>query len=187
MKRDKRLTQLEKQRADAKAAALKFLDDNEGADGTLPDVHQEAYDALQGKIKQAEERVKLYQQRLELEENEPPIYDSDRDGPTRIEVKPPGFVQDPKKGFETHTEFLNGVIKSTRAGRIDDPRLRFLVADREGLQPEDLELVAATTNDYPLLGKIAYGFKMTNTTSGELYTISLDADGVEGVHCKTFR
>lgn len=59
------------------------------------------------------------------------------DGPTppaepNVNVKQPGFVKDPKKGFRDHVEFLNGVIKSTRAKRIDDPRLRFLVTDHEG-------------------------------------------------------
>ena len=34
---DRRLVQLRRQHEDAKAAALKYLDENESADGTLPD------------------------------------------------------------------------------------------------------------------------------------------------------
>ncbi len=55
-----------------------------------------------------------------------------------------------------------------------------LVADREGLRIEELTLASATTDDYPLLGKSAYSFKVTNTSTGELYYISLDTDGGGG-------
>ena len=130
---DRRLVQLRRQHEDAKAAALKYLDENESADGTLPDERVEGYEALQGKIKQAEQRVELYQERLNLEARQPPIWDEDRDAPKpHIAVKQPGFVMDPKKGFKDHTEFLHGVIKSTKTGRVEDPRLRFLVSDRDG-------------------------------------------------------
>jgi HK97 family phage major capsid protein len=133
--RDRRLDQLVKQHADAKAAALAFLDANEGADGTLPEDKQAAYDELKAKIIQAQSRVQVYQERLALEADSPPAYDDQREedtGPSHIKVKPPGFVKDPRKGFESHTEFLSGVIRSTKAGRIEDPRLRFLVSDSNG-------------------------------------------------------
>jgi len=54
-----------------------------------------------------------------------------------------------------------------------------LVSDREGLDLEELSLASATTDEYPLLGKSAYSFKVMDTSSGELYTISLDMDGEE--------
>jgi len=53
-----------------------------------------------------------------------------------------------------------------------------LVAEREGLSIEDLQVVAATTNEYPLLGTIAYGFKIADP-SGELYVLTLGSDGSE--------
>ena len=130
---DRRMVQLRKQQEQAKQAALDYLDAHETADGTLPDEKVEGYDTLQAKIKQAEQRVSLYQERLELESKQPPIWDEDRDAPkTHITVKQPGFVLDPKKGFRDHTEFLHGVIRSTKTGRVEDPRLRFLVSDRDG-------------------------------------------------------
>jgi hypothetical protein len=54
-----------------------------------------------------------------------------------------------------------------------------LVADREGLDLEELTLASATTDGYPLSGETAYSFKVTDTSTGELYYISLDTDGEE--------
>lgn len=49
---------------------------------------------------------------------------------TRIEIKEPAFVDDPKKGFKTHTEFLMGVMKAQQKGRVEDPRLHYLSGSR---------------------------------------------------------
>jgi len=54
-----------------------------------------------------------------------------------------------------------------------------LIAQREKLDVGNLSLAAATTDEYPLLGKSAYSFKVSNTSTGELYYISLDTDGAE--------
>lgn len=54
-----------------------------------------------------------------------------------------------------------------------------LVADREKLQIEELTLASATTDEYPLLGKSAYSFKVMDNSTGELYYISLDTAGEE--------
>ena len=54
-----------------------------------------------------------------------------------------------------------------------------LVAEREKLQLEDLTLSAATTNEYPILGKTTYSFKVFDAGSGKQYAISLDTDGTE--------
>ena len=54
-----------------------------------------------------------------------------------------------------------------------------LVAEREGIDLANLSLAAGTTNDYPLSGKLAYSFKVIDTTTDNLYAMSLDADGAE--------
>ena len=49
----------------------------------------------------------------------------------------------------------------------------------KGCDAGKLTLTAATTNEYPLSGETAYGFKITDTATGKLYAISIDPDGKE--------
>lgn len=50
--------------------------------------------------------------------------------PTRIKVKEPDFVSDPKKGFSSHTEFLMAAMNAARRGQVNDPRLHYLSGSR---------------------------------------------------------
>jgi Subtilase family len=54
-----------------------------------------------------------------------------------------------------------------------------LIAEREGLDAGKLVLAAATTNQYPLSGKLAYSFKVLDSATGKMYAISIGPDGKE--------
>ena len=48
----------------------------------------------------------------------------------RIEVKTEAWVDDPKKGFKTHTEFLMAAMAAVKRGQVSDPRMQFLSGSR---------------------------------------------------------
>lgn len=125
---------LQRQRKELEKQNAALIASSEKEDRDLTEDEEAAFNANIEQIQALRNREERLDAVLAAELTEPPIATSrDTDaGPGRVEVKPPNFIKDPKKGFQTHTEFLTGVIKSTRAGRVEDPRLRFLVSDREG-------------------------------------------------------
>jgi HK97 family phage major capsid protein len=49
---------------------------------------------------------------------------------TRIEAKTPAWVDDPRKGFKTHTDFLMEVMKAPQRGEVADARMQYLSGSR---------------------------------------------------------
>ncbi len=81
VRRDKRLAELERRVANA-AAHISDIHALAGKQGRVLTAEEQAEVEEAAVLKGAAQKdVERYQERLRLEENEPPIYDSDRDGP----------------------------------------------------------------------------------------------------------
>ena len=65
------------------------------------------------------------------------------DANSQIKVKD-AFLEDPKRGFATHTEFLTAVMDASRVGYTDDVRLKSLIANRNMTAGSDEQ---STTSD----------------------------------------
>ena len=86
----------------------------------------------------------------------------------RIEGQGPVFVDDPKKGFKSHTEFLMAVMQAPKRGRVDDPRLNYLSGTRTRF------LAAAGSDEQGAYSDPYGGFLVPIGFSPNLLTIPAD-------------
>lgn len=129
-----RLKKLQDRKA-ALAASQKKLLETADADGRteLNEAEKTQWDANAAELVSVEAGLKRELELQEIERSMSPVRDvnestaEERAALTGIRVKD-NFVDDPKKGFKTHREFLLAVMETGRRGRIEDPRLRFLAA-----------------------------------------------------------
>lgn len=88
-----------------------------------------------------------------------------------IEVSEPGFVKDPKKGFDTPAQFLTAVIETNAQGRVSDERLKYLQFDPKATQGSDENMVSSDPYG---------GFTLPEGFSPNLLTIADEADPFAG-------
>lgn len=147
---DKLIEQIE-----ALDAELKSIDDKQAAieteaeknGGLLSDEQRESYDKLseQYDAKKAERerlmgdynRQKARSEREKLNVPQRRTQPNSSANTGRIGDPEPNAAKDPKKGFETHREFLSAVMETGRTGELADERLNFCVPDKKATAGSD--------------------------------------------------
>lgn len=121
------INELKQKRIEAKKSAEALLAQHltaaqAGEGRGFSDEEKAAQAAAESKVKNLDELIAAEERRLELQAKEPG---------TRISVSAPNMVDDPKKGFKNHSEFLAAVMSLGDPGtgsvaQLTDERLKYL-------------------------------------------------------------
>lgn len=140
---------------------------------------EKQYDAKRAELKQheaAEERARKQRERLaDIELLNPRL--STPDGvPPKVDVKVlgEGFEKDPKRGFESPREFMLSVMQAERSMRVDDKRLKSLVA------PGGVQFLAVGSDEAGTYSDPYGGFLLPSGFSPMLLSVSPESDPTAG-------
>lgn len=129
-------------RIDAEQAQIE-KDAEANNNGLLSDDQREKYDGLQAEYdtKSAEHKKAIadlnrQRERAEREKPQLPKRRTNASEPVQISNPRAGFADDPKRGFQTHREFLSAVMDAGREGVVDE-RLNYCVPDRNATAGSD--------------------------------------------------
>lgn len=117
-----------------KASMRGLVDAAEKEDRDLSDEEQEQFDAFKSDVTALDSRISRLETVLAeaKADAKPPESCLELKPPekTRIEAQPPSFIDDPKKGFKSHTEFLMAAMNAVKRGQVTDPRMNYLSGSR---------------------------------------------------------